>query len=179
METEEKLPRVDQDQDLVERSQSGDTEAFDDLVIKYSPKLYAMIYNMTGNREDTHDVLQDVFAKAYRSVRRFRGKSTFYTWIYSISVNMSPAVLQDKEYLEATSNSDPVREAGIHELQQRLNEALLQLSEDHRTVVTLFDIQGLPHAEISKVLGISQGTVRSRLFYAHRQLQNFLEEFRH
>ena len=198
METEEKLPRVDQDQDLVERSQSGDTEAFDELVIKYSPKLYAMIYNMTGNREDTHDVLQDVFAKAYRSVRRFRGKSTFYTWIYSISVNMTlnflkkrgrqrkvslddmnPAVLQDSDYQEATSNSDPIREAGIHELQQRLNEALLQLSEDHRTVVTLFDIQGLPHAEISKVLGISQGTVRSRLFYAHRQLQNFLEDFRH
>jgi RNA polymerase sigma factor (sigma-70 family) len=197
METEEKLPRIDQDQALVDRSQAGETEAFDDLVIKYSPKLYAMIYNMTGNREDTHDVLQDVFAKAYRSIRRFRGKSTFYTWIYSISVNMTlnfvkkrgrqqklsldnmnPAVLQDKGYQEATSNSDPIREVGIRELQQRLNEALLQLSEDHRTVVTLFDIQGLPHAEISKVLGVSQGTVRSRLFYAHRQLQNYLEEFR-
>ena len=73
----------------MERSKAGDTEAFDELVLKYSPKLYAMIYNMTGNREDTHDVLQDVFAKAYRSIRRFRGKSAFYTWIYSISVNMT------------------------------------------------------------------------------------------
>lgn len=197
MESEEPPPRIDQDRDLVERSQRGDTEAFDQLVLKYSPKLYAMIYNMTGNREDTHDVLQDVFAKAYRSIRRFRGKSTFYTWIYSISVNMtlnflkkrgrqrklsfdemSPTALQDPDLQETASGSDPVREVGIHELQQRLNEAMLQLSEDHRTVVTLFDIQGLPHAQISRILGISQGTVRSRLFYAHRQLQNFLEEFR-
>lgn len=198
METEEQQPREDQDKDLVQRSQAGETEAFDELVLKYSPKLYAMIYNMTGNREDTYDVLQDVFAKAYRSIRRFRGKSTFYTWIYSIAVNMTlnflkkrgrqrklsldamnPAAMHDPEFLAATSGSDPVREAGINELQLRLNEAMLELSEDHRTVVTLFDIQGLPHAEISKVLGVSQGTVRSRLFYAHRQLQNYLEEFRH
>ena len=179
------------------RAQAGDTEAFDELVMKYSPKLYGMVYNMTGNREDTHDVLQDVFSKAYRSIRRFRGKSKFYTWIYSISVNMtlnflkkrgrekkisledmSPAVLKDPDYLEMVAKSDPVRDANLNELQQRLNEALQALSEDHRTVVTLFDIQGLPHAEISKILGVSQGTVRSRLFYAHRQLQNFLEEFR-
>ena len=189
--------KTDQDRELVERSKAGDTEAFDELELKYSPRLYAMIYNMTGNREDTHDVLQDVFAKAYRSIRRFRGKSAFYTWIYSISVNMTlnflkkrgrrrklsleeltPSSALDQEYQEATASSDPVREADIHELQIRLNEAMLELSEDHRTVVTLFDIQGMPHAEISNILGISQGTVRSRLFYAHRQLQNHLEEFR-
>ena len=190
-------PHPDEDQGLVSRAQAGDTEAFDELVMKYSPKLYGMVYNMTGNREDTHDVLQDVFSKAYRSIRRFRGKSKFYTWIYSISVNMtlnflkkrgrekkisledmSPAVLKDPDYLEMVAKSDPIRDANLNELQQRLNEAMLALSEDHRTVVTLFDIQGLPHAEISKILGVSQGTVRSRLFYAHRQLQNFLEEFR-
>ncbi len=190
-------PHPDEDHGLVSRAQAGDTEAFDELVMKYSPKLYGMVYNMTGNREDTHDVLQDVFSKAYRSIRRFRGKSKFYTWIYSISVNMtlnflkkrgrekkisledmSPAVLKDPDYLEMVAKSDPIRDANLNELQQRLNEAMLALSEDHRTVVTLFDIQGLPHAEISKILGVSQGTVRSRLFYAHRQLQNFLEEFR-
>jgi RNA polymerase sigma-70 factor (ECF subfamily) len=70
-----------------------------------------------------------------------------------------------------------VREADLSELQQRLNEAMMKLSYEHRTVVTMFDIQGMPHAEISKILGISEGTVRSRLFYAHRQLQTYLEEF--
>ena len=152
---------------------------------------------MTSNHEDANDLLQDVFAKAYRSLKRFRGKSSFYTWIYSIAVNMSLNFLKkrnrrrtmslddvdngiqnDKEFIELTSNSNPIRETNIHELQKRLNEAMMQLSEDHRAVVTMFDIQGLPHAEIGKILGVSAGTVRSRLFYAHRQLQNHLEEFR-
>jgi RNA polymerase sigma-70 factor (ECF subfamily) len=86
-------------------------------------------------------------------------------------------VAHDKEFIELTSTSTPVRETDLKELQKRLNEAMQKLSSDHRSVVTLFDIQGLPHAEIAKILGISEGTVRSRLFYAHRQLQNFLTEF--
>jgi len=65
----------------------------------------------------------------------------------------------------------------LSELQKRLNESMQKLSHDHRAVVTMFDIQGMPHAEIAKILGISEGTIRSRLFYAHRQLQNFLTEF--
>ena len=84
----------------------------------------------------------------------------------------------DKEFIELTASSTPVRETDLGELQQRLNEAMMELSHDHRVVVTMFDIQGMPHAEISKILGVSEGTVRSRLFYAHRQLQNYLEEFR-
>ena len=67
----------DPDYDLVRRAQEGDTRAFDELVVKYSKKLYGLVYNMTSNKEDTHDLLQDIFAKAYRSLRHFRGKSTF------------------------------------------------------------------------------------------------------
>lgn len=189
--------KEDPDKDLVHRAQEGDTRAFDELVRKHSPRLFGLVYNMTQNREDTHDLLQDIFAKAYRSLKRFRGKSMFYTWIYSIAVNMTlnflkkrgrrramsledmdGAVQNDKEFIELTSKSDPIREANIHELQKRLNEAMARLSNDHRAVVTMYDIQGMPHADISRILGVSEGTVRSRLFYAHRQLQNFLEEFR-
>ncbi len=189
--------KPDEDQPLVIRARGGDTAAFDELVVKYTPRLYGLVYNMTSNREDTHDVLQDVFAKAYRSLKRFQGKSSFYTWIYSIAVNMSLnflkkrgrqrklslddidlAIEHDEEFIEMTSRTDPVREANLHELQQRLNAAMQQLSDDHRAVVTMYDIQGLPHAEISRILGVSEGTIRSRLFYAHRQLQNYLEEFR-
>jgi RNA polymerase sigma factor (sigma-70 family) len=152
---------------------------------------------MTSNHEDTNDVLQDVFAKAYRSLKRFRGNSAFYTWIYSIAVNMTLNFLKkrnrqrkfslddidsnihnDKDFIELTAGTTPDQEANLSELQQRLNEAMMQLSEDHRAVVTMFDIQGMPHAEISKILGVSEGTVRSRLFYAHRQLQTHLDEFR-
>jgi RNA polymerase sigma-70 factor (ECF subfamily) len=190
-------PRTDEDQPLVARTQAGEAAAFDDLVVKYTPRLYGLIYNMTSNHEDTNDLLQDVFSKAYKSIRGFRGKSSFYTWIHSIAVNMTlnflkkrgrrynlslddmdASVQNDKEFLELTATSSPVREADLGELQKRLNEAMMKLSEEHRAVVTMFHIQGMPHAEISKILRVSEGTVRSRLFYANRQLQNYLEEFR-
>jgi RNA polymerase sigma-70 factor (ECF subfamily) len=192
----DKRQKPDPDADLVSRSKGGDTAAFDELVVKYSPKLYGLIYNMTSNREDTNDVLQDVFAKAYRSIRRFRGKSSFYTWIYAIATNMTlnflkkrnrrqglslddidSAIANDKEFIEITSKSDPVRETHLGELQIKLNEAMQTLSDNHRAVVTMYDIQGIPHTEIAKILGVSEGTVRSRLFYAHRQLQTQLGDF--
>jgi RNA polymerase sigma-70 factor (ECF subfamily) len=167
------------------------------LVRKYTPKIFGLVYNMTSNREDTADLMQDIFSKAYRSIKRFMGKSSFYTWIYSISVNMTlnylkkrgryskvsmddvdSGIQNDPDFIALTTGGEsPVRQANIHELQKRLNEAMMKLSEDHRTVVTLYDIQGLQHSEISKVLGVSEGTVRSRLFYAHRQLQSYLDDF--
>lgn len=189
-------PSRKQDEELVARTQAGDATAFDELVVKYSPRLYGLVYNMTSNHEDTNDLLQDVWAKAYRAVKGFRGQSSFYTWLHSIAVNMTinfvkkrgrrhhmslddidSGIQNDKEFIELTAASTPVREANLGELQKRLNEALQKLSADHRAVVTMFDIQGMPHAEIAKILGISEGTVRSRLFYAHRQLQNFLSDF--
>jgi RNA polymerase sigma factor (sigma-70 family) len=185
-----------QDDELVARTQSGDAAAFDELILKYSPRLYGLVYNMTSNHDDTHDMLQDIWAKAFRSIATFRGKSAFYTWIHSIAVNMTinflkkrsrrthmslddvdSGVHHDKDFVELAASSTPVREANLNELQKRLNEAMQRLSHDHRTVVTMFDIQGMPHAEIARILGVSEGTVRSRLFYAHRQLQNFLSEF--
>jgi RNA polymerase sigma-70 factor (ECF subfamily) len=190
-------PRTDEDQQLVARAQAGEPSAFDELVVKYSPRLYGLVYNMTSNHEDTNDLLQDVFAKAYKAIRGFQGKSTFYTWIHSIAVNMTlnflkkrsrrfhlslddvdSTIQNDKEFLEVTASNSPVREADLSELQKRLNEAMMKLSDEHRAVVTMFHIQGMPHAEISKILRVSEGTVRSRLFYANRQLQNYLDEFR-
>jgi len=176
------------DEQLVARTQAGDARAFDALVIRFSPRLYGLIYNMTASHEDTNDLLQEVFAKAYRSIKGFQGKSSFYTWMHSIAVNMAinflkkrnrrkTMSLNDPDFIEATSNGDPHRETNLSELQKKLNESLMRLSHEHRAVVTMFDIQGMPHAEIAKILKISEGTVRSRLFYAHRQLQNHLQEF--
>lgn len=192
-----KVQKTDPDRELVERAQAGDTRAFDELVVKYSPKLYGLIYNMTSNNDDTNDLLQDVFAKAFRSLGRFQGKSSFYTWIYAIGTNMTlnflkkrkrrmaasldevdSGIQNDPAFVDYTNRANPRQQSDVHSLQQKLNEALQALSDHHRAVVTMFDIQGLPHAEISRVLGVSEGTVRSRLFYAHRQLQGHLEEFR-
>ena len=191
------VPKIDPDRELVERAQAGDTRAFDELIVKYSPKLYGLIYNMTSNKDDTNDLLQDVFAKAFRSLSKFQGKSTFYTWIYAIGTNMTlnflkkrkrrtassldevdSGIQNDPAFVDYTNRANPRKQSDVHSLQEKLNEALQSLSKDHRAVVTMFDIQGMPHAEISRVLNVSEGTVRSRLFYAHKQLQGHLEEFR-
>jgi len=188
--------RVDPDAHLVQLAQNGDTNAFDELVMKYSQKLYGLIYHMTSNKDDTNDLLQDVFAKAYRSVSKFRGNSMFYTWIYSIATNMTlnflkkrkrraasslddvdKGIQNDPAFVDASHRSNPRRQININELQKKLNKSMMMLSDDHRAVVTMFDIQGMPHAEIGRILGISEGTVRSRLFYAHQQLRGYLEEF--
>jgi RNA polymerase sigma-70 factor (ECF subfamily) len=184
------------DEELVRRTQAGEAQAFDELILRFSPRLYGLVYHMTSSHEDTNDLLQDIFSKAYRSIKGFQGKSSFYTWMHTIAVNMTinflkkrnrrktmslddadSGILNNQDFIEATSTADPSSEANLSELQKRLNESMLKLSHDHRAVVTMFDIQGMPHAEISKVLKISEGTVRSRLFYAHRQLQNYLQEF--
>lgn len=187
---------ADADRGLVARAQKGDTAAFDQLVVKYSPRLYGMIYHMTSNKEDANDLMQDVFAKAYRSLSRFRGKSSFYTWIYAIGTNMTlnflkkrkrraawslddldSGIQNDDAMVDIAHSANPRHQSDVNELQKKLNEAMQSLSDDHRAVVTMFDIQGIPHAEISKILKVSEGTVRSRLFYAHQQLQGHLEEF--
>lgn len=183
------------DEELVAAARSGHPEAFDELVRRHTPRLYGLVYNMTSNHEDTHDLLQEVFAKAYRSLKGFRGQSSFSTWIHTIAVNrtlnflkkrgrqramsldeMDPAAMDDPAFRSAVRS--PEKEAGLKELQKRLNEALQKLSPKHRAVVTMFDIQGMPHAEIAKVMGISEGTVRSRLYYAHQQLQALLADYR-
>ena len=194
-ESENESP-TDADEVLVSRAQSGDTLAFDQLVVRYSPRLYGMIYHMTSNKEDANDLTQDVFAKAYRSLDRFRGRSSFYTWIYAIGTNMTlnflkkrnrraawsldnldSGIQNDEAMVDLAHAANPRHQSDLNELQKKLNEAMQSLSNAHRAVVTMFDIQGIPHAEISKILKVSEGTVRSRLFYAHRQLQGHLEEF--
>lgn len=185
------------DAGLVARTQAGETRAFDELMRRHGPRIYGLVYNMTSNHEDTGDLLQEIFAKAYRSISGFRGQSSFHTWLHAIAVNMTinflkkrgrqtrislsdvaPEAFDDEDLRELTAKSDPVRETNLSELQMKLNEAMQKLSEEHRTVVTLFDIQGLPHKEIGQILGISEGTVRSRLHYAHKQLQTYLREYR-
>ena len=185
----------DPDQDLITRAREGDTRAFDALILKYGDKLYGLVYNMTSHKEDTHDLLQDIFAKAYQSLKSFRGKSTFYTWIYQIATNLTLNFLkkrkrrtglslnelqesasQDPALIDATNQANPERQTNLNELQIKLNEALQKLSEAHRMVVTMFDIQGMSHADIAKVLKTSEGTIRSRLHYAHLMLQSVLQD---
>ncbi len=184
------------DQQLVARARRRDRAAFDELIHRYQGKIYSLVYNMTGNKEDTEDLVQDVFVKAYASLKYFLGQSSFYTWIYRIAINRSinflkkrkrreavslndvdEAVERDPAYVELSARESPFRDATLSELKERLNNALQTLSEKHRTVVVLHDIQGVPHDQIAKMTGCSEGTVRSRLFYARQRLQAELSEF--
>lgn len=184
------------DDELVLKSQQGDVHAFDQLVERYHDKIYGLTYNMTSNREDAEDLTQEIFIKAYEALPRFKGKSSFYTWLYRIGVNKTinyrkkrnrkralsldsfdQEVKMDEVYHDLTAKGSPLRSMSLSELQKKLNEALQKLSEKHRTVVVMHDMQGIPHEEIAKVVGASVGTVRSRLFYARRQMQADLSEF--
>ena len=182
---------------LVEQACAGRYEAYEELVRRYQRRVYALVYNMTGNRADAEDMVQDVFIKAYRSLPGFKGDSSFYTWIYRIAVNrtinhlkrrkrhaadlqldaMDAAAERDPAYVELRARESPVRDVSLAELQKKLNEALQTLSEKHRTVVVLHDIQGTPHEEIARIMNCSVGTVRSRLFYARQHLQRELAEY--
>jgi len=182
--------------DLVRHARRGDLAAYDQLVKRYQERIYATIYHMTANHEDANDLAQDAFIKAYQALKTFKGGSSFYTWLYRIAVNKTINFLKqrknkyhlslndldfnaenDPDLVALVSHKTPVRDAGLSELQKKLNEALLKLSEPHRMVVILHDVQGMSHEEIAEIAGCNVGTVRSRLFYARQQLQGDLAEY--
>jgi|LauGreDrversion4_2_1035121.scaffolds.fasta_scaffold37424_3 RNA polymerase sigma-70 factor (ECF subfamily) len=184
------------DRALVRLAQSGDLGAFDELVVRYQERIYALVYHMTSNHEDANDLAQEAFVKAWKALRNFKGDSSFYTWVYRIAVNHTLNHLKtrrsrtqhvslndldfnaehDPDLLQLISHKNPRRDVNLRELGERLNEAILKLSDEHRTVVTLHDIQGMPHEEIAQILQCNPGTVRSRLFYARQQLQAWLSD---
>ena len=193
----DRLHEADEDLDLVRRIQEGDVAAFDILTVKYRNRIYGVVYNLTSNREDAADLTQDAFIKAFQSIQRFRGQSSFFTWIYRIAINSTLSHLRKNRVrsffsLERVNTDEPVsreliaaltdktgadRDTYVRELQEKLNEAMQQLSIKHRTVITLFEIDGLSHQEIAEVMNCSVGTVRSRLHYAKQLLQAELQNY--
>ena len=182
--------------DLVHQARRGDLKAYDELVQRYQQRIYATIYHMTANHEDANDLAQDSFIKAFQALKSFKGGSSFYTWLYRIAVNKTINFLKQRKHRQHFSLNDldfqtennpdlvalishktPLREVGLTELQKKLNEALLKLSEPHRMVVVLHDVQGQSHEEIAEIMDCNIGTVRSRLFYARQQLQGYLTEY--
>ncbi len=192
----ERQQEADTDLAIVKRVQAGDVAAFDQLIRKYRERLFGVVYNLTSNREDTADLVQDAFIKAFQSINRFQGQASFFTWLYKIAVNTTLSHLRKNRMrtffsLEKIQEDDPSskiladltdktgadRDAYLRELQEKLNEALQKLSIKHRTVITLFEIDGLSHAEIAEIMECSEGTVRSRLHYAKQFLQGELGKY--
>ena len=181
---------------LVRRAQKEDMLAYDLLVRRYQERIYATVYHMTSNHEDANDLTQETFIKAFRALKSFKGDSSFYTWIYRIAVNKTINFLKqrknrvllslndmdfnaenDPDLVALISERTPRRDLNLSELQEKLNAAMQKLSEHHRMVVVLHDIQGLSHEEIGEIMDCNVGTVRSRLFYARQQLQAYLSDY--
>lgn len=190
---------TDDDFVLVRAAQAGDAESFGLLVAKYQRKIYSLAQGMTGNHNDADDLAQEVFLKAYRSLGRFRFKSQFYTWLYRIAINTvitrrkqwrrHPHVEFNPDWEEhgvspylpdslktSAPGEDLSRRESRDSLRERIQGALGSLSEKHRAVVVMHDLEGMSHGEIASALGCSEGTARSRLHYAHRHLRRKLKD---
>lgn len=192
----ERQREADADFAVVKQVQAGDVAAFDRLILKYRERVFGVVYNLTANREDAADLTQDAFIKAFQSINRFQGNCSFFTWLYRIAVNTTLSHLRknrlrsffsleklhedgtNAQILEQlTDKKGADRDTYLQELKEKLNEALQKLSIPHRTVITLFEIDGLSHSEIAEVMGCSEGTVRSRLHYAKQFLQGELGKY--
>ena len=171
-----------QDLELTRRSQAGDTEAFGELVTKYRTKIFTIVCCIVGNENDAWDIAQEGFLKAWRSIHRFEGRSSFYTWLYSITVNLTLDSLRRKGRREEVKLSDTIPSflpgPGVDyecaEIREQVDAALARLSPEHRAVVLLKELEDLQYDEIAEVLNLSIGTVMSRLFYARKKLQSML-----
>ena len=183
--------------DLVKRCQAGETEAFDELVTRYRTRVFGMIYNMVHSEQDAWDLAQDSFLKAWKSIGRFRGQSSFYTWIYRIVMNVTIDWLRKKQVkgggaefddairltdIDPASKTVPKAEGLPHEtmerneIRSRIEKAIAQLSPEQRATVLMKEVEGMQYHEIADALGCSIGTVMSRLFYARKKLQNLLRD---
>lgn len=183
------------DTELVTRCQAGDTGAFDELVTRYRGKVYAMIYNMVKSEADAWDLSQEAFIKAWKALPKFEARSSFYTWLYRIAHNVTydwmrkRKVQAEGEFDESVQHAAdpkaktvPFKEARPdhklehQELRGRIEDAIEKLSPEHRTVILLKEVDGRQYNEIAEIVGISIGTVMSRLFYARKKLQSLLKD---
>src|ERR1051325_7785636 len=183
--------------DLVKQCQAGNSEAFDQLVARYRTRVFGIIYNRVHNEQEAWDLAQYSFLKAWKSIGRFRGQSSFYTWIYRIVTNVTIDWLRKKQVkgsgaefddtiqlkeIEPGSRTAPKADAlphqrmEQHEIRARIDDAIAQLSPEHRAVILMKETEDMQYHEIAEALGCSIGTVMSRLFYARKKLQNLLRD---
>ena len=187
---------VDDEQELVARARQGDTASFSTLLRRYEGKIFRLAMNITQNREDAEDVLQESFLKAYEHLDQFLGNSKFYTWIVRIAVNQALMKLRKRRSDRAVSldeqidtgedtvvreiaawDPDPEQRYSQDELHTILTSVIDELAPIYRTVFTLRDVEGLSTEETAEALDLSVPAVKSRLLRARLQLRDKLTRF--
>jgi RNA polymerase sigma-70 factor (ECF subfamily) len=191
------LPPDDPDALMIQAVLDGDPEAYRVVVERYERRIYYVVYGMVRNPEDARDIAQDAFVKAFQNLHRFRLESKFYTWICRIAMNLSIDHLRKRkhrnhaEFDDMRGGSDGAQVVRLHSKRddpsenvsrrrmfKTIMDAVDDLPDDQRQVLVLRELEDMPYKEISEILGIPEGTVMSRLYYARRRLQKVLAEHR-
>lgn len=182
---------------LIERSKKGDLSAFDDLVRQYEKQVYSYAYRMTQNYDDANDIAAEAFIKAFQAIERFRGESSFSTWLFRIVTNIfldkrkrvkSHVDIPLDEYIELEESSvlrqfedpapDPLELLEVTERNTALQQAISELPDYQRVMVLLFHTKGLSYEEIAGIVDLPIGTVKSRLNRARLSLRQKLDGMR-
>jgi RNA polymerase sigma-70 factor, ECF subfamily len=186
------------DHELVEACQAGNRRAFHTLYQRYERKVYAVAYGFLRNPEDALDVVQEAFIKVHRYLPNFEGQSSFYTWLYRIVANLCidhirrigrrrDVEFDDRLRHDKTEDAaaqptalstlgDPAEAVRNGEILTAVEESLTHLSDKHRAVIVMRELQGLSYADMAKAMNCSKGTIMSRLFHARRNMQKLLVE---
>ncbi len=178
------------DEALVEKMKAGSEAAYTELVRRYMKKAYSIAYQFVGNSEDAKDLSQDVFIKIYQSISSFREEYKFFSWFYRILMNhcinfrkkeskflFNTQELTDYRISDSSENGLIDEKIQKDELRTEINRAIAKLPLKQREIVILCEIEGLSQREVSEILNMSEGTVRSRLFYARRKLKKYLMNY--
>jgi RNA polymerase sigma-70 factor, ECF subfamily len=174
--------------EIVQKCQKGDVAAYEDIAAKYYRRVFTVILGVVHDRNDAMEVTQETFYRAFKNIKRFKGGSNFYTWIYRIAVNLAidlqrrrkRSVVDLKEDMDEViveteaSGSDPFRKLHDRRLGEKLLRAIDELTPDHKAVIVMRAVDGLSYKEIGRIMGCSEGTVMSRLHYARKKLQEKL-----
>jgi RNA polymerase sigma-70 factor (ECF subfamily) len=190
--------RTKADSELVSAAQAGDVDAFEELVRKHQKRMLNIAYRMIGNYEDACETVQETFLSAYRSIKRFRKEAAFSTWLCAICLNHSrnrlkqtrsrthhevqltddPTDTQEASFARETTSDclSIVEQMERKELQEKVQECMNRLDDEHREVLVLRDIQGYSYDEIRDILKIPDGTVKSRLFRARDALRESVQK---
>ena len=176
--------------ELIQRLKSGDEGAFEELFRGYKDRVFNVAYRMLGDREAAEDVTQEVFLKVFRKVKGFKGRSSLYTWIYRLTVNLCTDYirkqdahpvesLEESEALQLAAEGTPEEEAIRRERAAAVQMIIGSLPDRLRSVIVLREIEGLSYREIAEVLGCSVGRVKSLLHEARAELKRRVQEKRH
>lgn len=179
------VPRDASEAELVARAQTGDEPAFEELVRRYRNDVYGLSFHFLRNREEAWDVSQEVFIKAYRSLKRFRGDSGFKTWLLRITANHCKDHFKKRKLATVSIDAlptqdffagpgDPEKSLRNSELGQAIEEAMNSLPPKHRLAFVLREFEDMSYKEMAQVMQCSEGTVMSRLHHARKKLQNTL-----